>query len=183
MAHINPLPLVNALPETKTIYEEFHRRMGFPSPPNFIMTQGHSPNVARGSWDLVRNVLVTGKLERWVKEMLFAAISKDRNCHYCEAAHLACCRMLGVDPGLLNALVQDINSLSNLKLRDILLFGVKCSRNPQNISEADYEKLRCHGLGQPEILEVIAMSGLAVYANIMADATGMEPDAAFARLN
>ena len=65
----------------------------------------------------------------------------------------------------------------------MILFGLKCSRNPQSISEADYEKLRRHGLGQPEILELIAMSGLAVYANIMADATGMEADAIFASLS
>jgi uncharacterized peroxidase-related enzyme len=153
--------------------------MGFPSPPNFITTQGHSPTVAKGTWDLVRNVLLTGKIERWVKEMLFAAISKDRDCHYCAAAHIACCRMLGLDPEMLNALVRDVNSLSNPKLRDIILFGLKCSRNPQAISEADIEKLRHHGLNQPEILELIAMSGLAVYANIMADATGMEADAIF----
>ena len=142
MPYISPLPPADAPPEARDIYEEFRRRMGFPSPPNFIMTQGHSPTVAKGSWDLVRNVLVTGKIERWIKEMLFAAISKDRNCHYCAAAHIACCRMLGVDPDMLNALVRDVNSLSNPKLRDMILFGLKCSRNPQSISEADYEKLR-----------------------------------------
>jgi hypothetical protein len=32
-------------------------------------------------------------------------------------------------------------------------------------------------------LELIAMAGLAVYANIMADATGMEADAIFASLS
>ncbi len=177
--HIKPLPPADASPEARDTYEEFRCRMGFPSPPNFITTQGHSPTVVKGSWDLVRNVLLTGKIERWVKEMLFAAISKDRNCHYCAAAHIACCRMLGLDPEMLNALVRDVNSLSNPKLRDMILFGLKCSKNPQGISEADYEKLRHHGLNQPEILELIAMSGLAVYANIMADATGMEADAIF----
>lgn len=48
-----------------------------------------------------------------------------------------------------------------------------------SLSEADYESVRSHGLGQPEIVELTAMSGLAVYANIMADATGMEADAVF----
>lgn len=48
-----------------------------------------------------------------------------------------------------------------------------------SLSEADYESVRSHGLGQPEIVELTAMSGLAVYANIMADATGMEADAMF----
>jgi alkylhydroperoxidase family enzyme len=39
-----------------------------------------------------------------------------------------------------------------------------------------------HGLNHSEIVELVAMSGLAVYANIMADATAMEPDKMFASL-
>jgi len=61
----------------------------------------------------------------------------------------------------------------------MILFGLNCSKEPQKLSEADYETLRQHQLSQPEILELIAMSGLAVYANILADATAMEPDAIF----
>ena len=179
MPHIAPLPPNDAPDEVKAVYEDFSRRMRFPSPPNFIMTQGHSPAVAKGSWELVQNVLVTGKIERWIKEMLFAAISKDRNCQYCAAAHMACCRMLGVRGLLLDDLVRDVNSISDHKLRDMILFGLKCSREPQTISEADYEKLRQYGLSQPEILELIAMSALAVYATILADATAMEADAMF----
>ena len=179
MSHIPPLLPDDAPDEVKAVYEDFSRRMRFPSPPNFIMTQGHSPPVVKASWELVKNVLVTGKIERWIKEMLFVAISKDRNCNYCEAAHIACCRMLGIKPALLDDLVRDVNSISDFKLRDMILFGLKCSREPQKISEADYEKLRQHQLGQSEILELIAMSALAVYANILADATGMEADAMF----
>jgi uncharacterized peroxidase-related enzyme len=179
MPHLSPL-LPNDAPEgVKDLYQDFSRTMRFPSPPNFIMTQGHSATVAEGTWGLVRNVLVNGKIERWIKEMVFAAISKDRNCHYCVAAHIACCRMLGVKPELLDALVRDVKSISNVKLRDMILFGLKCSKDPQKISESDYEKLRQHQLGEPEILELIAMSSLAVYANIIADATGMEADTIF----
>lgn len=87
--------------------------------------------------------------------------------------------MLGVKPELLDSLVRDVNSISNPKLRDMLLFGLKCSRDPQKLSESDYEKLRQYRLSQAEILELIAMSGLAVYANIIADATGVEADPMF----
>ena len=41
------------------------------------------------------------------------------------------------------------------------------------------EKLHQHGLTQSETVEIIAMSAFAVYANIIADATGMEPDTMF----
>jgi AhpD family alkylhydroperoxidase len=49
----------------------------------------------------VKNILVTGELSRWQNEMMFVAISKDRDCCYCTAAHTAWCRMLGVNPQLL----------------------------------------------------------------------------------
>ena len=75
------------------------------------MTQGHSGTVARGTWELVNNVLVSGAIPRWQKEMLFVAISKDRACRYCTAAHIASCRMLGVKPELLEGLVRDMDHI------------------------------------------------------------------------
>src|SRR5688572_30184844 len=105
MSHIPILRPEVAPIATQKVYDEFHRRMSFPRPPNFIMTQGHSPTVARGTWEVVQNVLVIGEIPRWMKEMVFVAISKDRQCRYCTAAHLACCRMLGVNQTLIDELV------------------------------------------------------------------------------
>jgi len=179
MPHIPVLKPEEASLEVKVIYEEFYRRMAFPSAPNFIKTQGHSSTVARASWEVVRNVLVLGEIPRWIKEMMFVAISKDRGCLYCTAAHIACCRMLGVSPGLLEQIVRNVNDLPDPKLRDMVLFALKCSRNPQSLTESEFEKLRGHGLKQSEIMEVIAMAAFAVYANIIADATAMSPDEMF----
>lgn len=179
MPHIPILRPEDAPVVVQGVYEDFYRRMSFPSAPNFIMTQGHSPTVARGTWDVVRNVLVIGEIPRWIKEMMFVAISKDRDCRYCTAAHIACCRMLGVTPGMLEDLVRDVNGMEDPKLRDMILFALKCSRNPQSLTDGDFEQLRQHGLKHSEMIEIIAMSAFAVYANIIADATGMEADAMF----
>lgn len=179
MPAIHALEPSDADEETREIYADFQRRMGFPAPPNFIKTQGHSVDVARGTWGVVQNVLVGGRLPRSVKEMMFSAISRDRGCEYCEAAHLACCRMLGVDPTNIEQVVDDIDKITPAKLRDLVAFSVKCARSPRALEEADFASLRQHGLGQAEILEVIAMSALAVYANTIADATGMEADSMF----
>jgi len=179
MSHVPTLEPSLASEDVRDVYSDFQRRMGFPSAPNFITTQGHSPSAARGTWGLVHNVLVGGLLPRTLKEMLFSAISKDRACRYCEAAHLACCRMLGVDSRTLEQLVTNLDSVSPEKARDIIQFGVKCARDPQSLDSADYDRLRHHGLTLSEIVEVVSMSALAVYANIIADATGMPPDAMF----
>jgi uncharacterized peroxidase-related enzyme len=179
MPRIPPLKPTEASQESQAVYHEFHVRMEFPAPPNFILTQGHSPTTARGTWEVVRNVLVTGQIPRWTKEMIFVAISHDRKCLYCTAAHIACCRMLGVHPEAMDQLIRDVHSLHDPKLRDEILFALKCSRNPQGLEPDDFESLRQHGLKESEIVEIIAMSALAVYANIIADATAMEADSMF----
>jgi uncharacterized peroxidase-related enzyme len=179
VAHLPTLEPSAAPKEVVDVYHDFQRRMGFPAAPNFIKTQGHSLAATRGTWGLVQNVLVGGLLPRTLKEMMFVAISQSRNCRYCEAAHLACCRMLGVEPSALHDLVSNVTDISPPKVREIILFGLKCASDPRSLTDDDFEGLRRYGLGPSEIMEVISMSALALYANTIADATGMPADEMF----
>lgn len=172
----------DATEEVRALYLDFQRRMGFPAAPNFIKVQGHSLAAASGTWGLVQNTLVGGSLPRTLKEMVFAAVSADRKCRYCEAAHLACCRMLGVDDEMLLKLSTDIEGIDPVRARDMIKFGIKCARDPQSLSQADFDLLRAHGLRESELVELISMSALAVYANIVADATAVPPDEMFGQL-
>ena len=182
MPHIDIVEPDQANPDVRALYLDFQRRMGFPAPPNFIKVQGHSLAAASGSWGLVQHTLVGGVLPRTLKEMVFAAISADRDCQYCEAAHLACCRMLGVDETQLTKLVDNVEDIDPPKARAIIKFGVKCARAPQSLVEADFAELRTYGMRTAEIVELISMSALAVYANIVADATAVENDEMFSQL-
>lgn len=179
MSHVPPLEPDLAPKQVMELYHDFQRRMGFPAAPNFIKTQGHSLAAARGTWGLVQNVLLDGLLPRTLKEMMFVAISQSRQCRYCEAAHLACCRMLGIESFDLEVLVSNVSDISPPKVRDVILFGLKCAGDPQSLTDNDFEGLRGHGLGQSEIMEVISMAAVAVYANTIADATGMSSDEMF----
>jgi alkylhydroperoxidase family enzyme len=156
--------------------------MGFPAPPNFILAQGHSLAAASGTWGPVQNTLVGGMIPRTVKEMLFTAIWAYRGCRNCEAAHLACCRMLGVDDEVLAGLTANVEGIDPPKGRVITKFGLKCARNPQSLTAEDFDSLQAFGLPKSEIVELISMAGLAVYANIMADATAVQDDEMFSRL-
>ncbi|MDM0117121.1 carboxymuconolactone decarboxylase family protein [Variovorax sp. J22R133] len=181
MSHLEIVEPQKASEQVRALYLDFQRRMGFPSAPNFIMVQGHSLAAASGTWGLVQNTLVGGSLPRTLKEMVFAAISADRKCRYCEAAHLACCRMLGVDEVTLEKLSTNVEDVDPVKARDIIKFGIKCARDPQALTKFDFDHLRSHGLRESEIMELISMSALAVYANIVADATAVPPDEMFGR--
>ena len=180
MPHISPCLPITASHESQVVYEEFQRGMGFSAAPNFILTQGHSANVARGSWEAMRNILVKGTLARWIKELMFVAISVDRQCMYCAAVQVACCRMLAVNPEWTDAVEQNnLESVTDPKLRAMLEFAVKCARSPQSLAPSEFSCLRSFGLGDPEIMEIIGMAAFAVYANIIADATAMQTDEMF----
>lgn len=166
-------------PEIQEIYSAFQRKMGIPMVPNVMRVLCHSTSVARGTWGMLENVLAGGSLPRTLKEMMMVAISVDRGCKYCEAAHSTCCRLLGIDSTTLDKLVHRIQDFTPARSRDILLFGLKCARDPQRLTESDYATLTRHGLNQAEIMEIIAMAGLAVYINILVDATGIPVDDAF----
>jgi uncharacterized peroxidase-related enzyme len=181
--HILPCLPPTASTKSQAVYEEFYRGMGFPRAPNFILTQGHSENVARGSWEAVRNILVGGEIARWLKELMFVAISVERQCMYCAAAHVACCRMLDVNPDWVAAAEQNnLDLIGDLKLRAMVSFAVKCARNPQSLAPSDFSKMRSFGLKESEIVEIIGMAAFAVYANIIADATAMQADDMFEEL-
>jgi len=88
----------------------------------------------------------------------------------------------GVDDETLVKLSAHVGDVDPAKARDILMFGIKCARNPQSLTKADFDGLRAHGLRESDIVEVISMSALAVYANIVADATAVPPDGMFNQL-
>ena len=165
--------------ELADVFADFRSRMGFAAAPNFILAQGGSPSVVNGTWGVVRHVLVEGELPRSLKEMMFVAISMDRDCKYCESAHLACCRMLGVDDKTLSTLVRSIDDMMPEKSRDIIQFGIKCARDPQSLNDDDFAVLKAHGLNHSQTTEVIAMSALAVYAITMAEAMQLDADEMF----
>ena len=180
MPNIFPLLPPAASREAESVYQDFYRAMGFASAPNFILTQGHAPRVARGSCEAVKNILVDGEIARWIKELMFVAISVDRKCVYCSAAHVACCRMLNVNPDWTEAVAQgNPGAIADPKLRDMLMFAVKAARDPQSLDAPDFRKLRNYGLGPAEIMEIIGMAAFAVYANVIADATAMDGDPMF----
>ena len=56
------------------------------------------------------------------------------------------------------------------------------AREPQAVTSENYDVLWKHGLSQSQIMEIVGMAALAVYANIMADATAMDDDAMFKTL-
>jgi len=161
------------------VFTAFRTTKGTPFVPNFFKTLASAPTVVQGTWEVYRDVGHYGEVPRTIKEMIFVAISQARNCKYCEAAHMAICRLFGVTKETLETLTRDLKSLEPGRTRDVIRFGVKAGLDPQSVTQEDYDVLRRHGLSNAEIVEVIGMAVFSVYANIVADSTRVEIDSGF----
>jgi uncharacterized peroxidase-related enzyme len=123
-----------------------------------------------------RGLTTRGALPEALKEMIFVAICVAQRCKYCEAAHLAFCSLLSVKPEDLAALTENIDELRPERTRDIVRFSVKCALQPRMMEQADFAKLREHGITDSEIAETVAMCGFAMYAVTVADALRLDID-------
>lgn len=170
-------------PEATVLYKQIESGLAVMFVPTFFTTQlSYSIPVAKASWGLVSKVLTQGELPRVLKEMIFVSISNNRKCQYCEVAHLAMCKMLGLGEESREQLVSDINLISPELTKAILQFALKCATSPTTLSDSDYQNIKSKGVSDSELIEIIAMASCSVYANIMADGMKIEPDEAFYQL-
>jgi uncharacterized peroxidase-related enzyme len=162
--------------DVKKVFEEIRREKRLPFIPNFFKTLAHAPQSLAATWMVYRGISTRGALPEALKEMIFVAISVARDCKYCEAAHLAFCNLLSVEPQNLRVLTENIDALRPERTRDIVRFSVKCALEPRNVEQSDYDKLRKLGVTDSEIIETIAMCGFAMYATTVADVLRLDID-------
>ena len=160
----------------KRVYSEILQVKHLRKIPNFFKTLANSTRVLQGTWRVYRDVSTRGEISEPLKEMIFVAISAATECIYCEAAHLAFCRILKVDAETCKNLVNNIDALTPARTSDIVRFAVKVGTEPKSLVQADYDILRKNGLGDEEIIEVVAMSAFARYAITVAEALKLDVD-------
>jgi uncharacterized peroxidase-related enzyme len=89
-------------------------------------------------------------------------------------------RRLTGDPVLSERMVQDYRRAGlDARLRAIMDYAVKITRNSVECSEADIESLRGHGLTDEDIYDVIQTAAIYNFNNRVANASGFLPDRAF----
>jgi uncharacterized peroxidase-related enzyme len=176
MAKFKIISEQSASDATARVYKQILKVKHLRIVPNFFKTLANSPAVLQGTWTAYRNVSTRGSISEVLKEMIFVAISAAKHCTYCEAAHIAFCRILKVDTETCKNLVNNIDGIRPENTRDIVKFGLKAGMNPQGIDDADYKILKRHGIDDAGIIEIVAMSGFAMNAITIADALKLDVD-------
>jgi uncharacterized peroxidase-related enzyme len=112
------------------------------------------------------------------REMIAVVVSMANGCLYCLVAHGAALREAWGDPVMADRITLDWRRAEGLtpRQRAICALAEKLTLHPVQCTEDDLEKLRSHGIGDPDIWDVIEVAAMYNLTNRLALATGQIPN-------
>ena len=162
--------------EIAEIFDGVKKGLQVPEVPNIDKVLAHSLPALKATTALLGELYMGSSLPQPVIAMLLYSISLARSCQYCGAFHRLTCRTIGVDEAMLAAVGNDLGAVTPERVQAIVSFGMKAAMSSNDMTEADYDKLRNMGISDSEMVEIVALAGLGVYLNIVADALKIDVD-------
>src|SRR5262249_57258101 len=102
------------------------------------------------------------------------------DCLHCVVAHGAIARIRARDPLIADQVAVDWRKADlDERRRAILGFAVKLAVRPAEVTDADLEELRGHGLSDDDIWDVGAITALFALSNRLAHLSAMRPNDEF----
>jgi uncharacterized peroxidase-related enzyme len=149
---------------------------------------GFVPNVLKAySFDQVKlrafvnmyNDLMLGdsRLSKLEREMIAVVVSSHNKCFYCLTAHGQAVRFLSGDPKLGELLVMNYRTARlSRRQRAMLDFAHKLTAEPDQVGEADRDKLRRAGFSDRDTWDIAAVAAFFNMTNRFATAIDMMPN-------
>jgi AhpD family alkylhydroperoxidase len=134
------------------------------------LTLSASP-AAREGYVAVRKALAKGSLTGRLQEKIALLVADRNGCAYCGAAHEALAAKMGIDDAEIAASRQA--SAADTKEDAVLKLAAAMVERRGNVSEEELARARAAGLGDAEIVEVVANVALNVFRNYFALTAGL----------
>ena len=170
---VSDIPILeeqNAKGDVARIFEEYKRKMQIPYVPNLLRGLAASPAALAVYWDLTRSLYNNATLPESLIYMIFFTIAESKNAQYCIASNELTCRTLGIDGAMISTLVEDIDHVNPIRIREIIKFALKVARDPQGLVAEDYQRVRDSGVTDEELVEIILIAAIANHTNTLTDA-------------
>jgi uncharacterized peroxidase-related enzyme len=175
MSRIEPLDPRQASGETADIFREIATVFG--NVPNLFRTAAHHPPLLRANWNMVKAMMMEGRLSRKVKETIAVLVSKDNGCDYCVGVHSAALGSIGLSKEAISGVMEDLD-MGDFTAREKALIGIARKANliPLRIGEDQFQALRTLGVTDAEIVEALGIMELFVGFNKFLDSLQVEFD-------
>ena len=158
------------------LYDTMQADYGFI--PNFYRAQTLRPDLVQAEAELVSRIMFQeGALSRRLKEYVFLVCSAANLSTYCVTAHCEMVRMLGIEgPEPEQIAIDHLHTDLPPDEKALLSYALKLNGQPTKVMARDIDSLRTFGYSDGQILETVAVVGIAKFANFIAFGLGTVPD-------
>ena len=175
MTHQSDTPILprveenDASPEVAHVFNEAKRITQLPFVSNFFKCAAPWLPAAELNLEITKTLFEKTTLPLALITIIGYVIATNADCEYCAIGNEIGCRTLGIDDETLDVLVRDLDNVSPERLRAVVAFALKTAKSPQLLEPADYDALREHGVTDKEIVQIVTISAISVFSDIMAD--------------
>ncbi|MCB1562482.1 MAG: peroxidase-related enzyme [Alphaproteobacteria bacterium] len=154
------------------IFDEIRERAG--RVPAAYRAFALHPHILQANWNRTKNILGQGNLPIEIKEAIATRVSKVNGCHFCLKIHKDNLEALGLD----SASVESIENgcPDDEKLHFILAFVATATKEPDKLTNADFEQLKAFGYSEKDILEILTTMEMYTGYNKIIVALGLQDD-------
>ncbi|WP_170383867.1 carboxymuconolactone decarboxylase family protein [Ruegeria atlantica] len=108
------------------------------------------------------------------RELIAAYVSGLNACSYCHGAHAVFARAYGIDPKLIEALMQDLHSAPvDQRFKPILSYVAKLTETPSQLTEEDAKAVYGAGWSESALFDAIQVCGVFNLVNRLVEGTGI----------
>ena len=171
MNRINVIEKTTANPEQLELLNAIESQLGMV--PNFLKVFANSPVALRAFLGL-HGVANDGELDPPTRERIALALAQQNGCEYCVSAHTA----IGSKTGLSRQEIHNARAgtSEDIKAAAIVKFANALMEKRGEVSTAEILTLRNLGVGDAELVEVIAHVGMNFLTNVLGKASQVEID-------
>ena len=90
----------NSSPEVRAVYDDIMATRKVDWINNFWKALAHHPAMLKRTWQSIKEIMASGKLDALTKEMVYLAVSATNQCGYCIASHTAAAKKAGMSEGM-----------------------------------------------------------------------------------
>ena len=179
MTFVETVPEQDASGAVAEIYESDREVWG--RLPNFTQAFSQAPEVYK-RWRLL-NGAIKESMELRRYELATVAAARRLRSSYCTLAHGSVLMDRFFDAGEVQSIVSDFHA-AGLSDEDVAVMELaeKVVDDATTVSEADFDRLRAHGLPDSEIVGVVLAAAARCFFSKTLDALGVRPDASYRAL-
>ena len=174
MARI-PLALREPVGDQEAMLSAIEQTMGYL--PNNLLIMAHWPELLSAFSGLGATILHTGFVDAELKQLVAMVASTAHGCEYCQAHTSHAAHQQGASHEKVAAVFEfESSTLFTDRERAALRLAWHGALQPNQVSDADFEELRCH-FNDKEIVELVSVISLFGFLNRWSDTMGSELEA------